>query len=196
MTIKNEDFSEGRLAAEDVEIEILGPEDENQTDMVENFSTEDYLALKSQVGQLEKQNQELLAASQRTQADFDNFRRRTRQEKEDLSKYAAEQLLGAMLPVLDNFERALTANRNAKDINAVITGVEMIFRQFSDTLQREGLSPIECLGQEFDPNLHNAVMQVETDEQPDNSIVEVLQKGYQLHGKVIRPAMVKVARGC
>lgn len=131
----------------------------------------------------------------RMQADFENFRRRARQEKEEMGKYASEQLLIALLPVLDNFERALAVRKESGGEGDFLTGIEMIYRQFQDILFREGLEVIPAKGEQFDPNKHEAVIQVEDDHYPENEIVEELRRGYCLKGKVIRPAMVKVARG-
>lgn len=128
----------------------------------------------------------------RMQADFENFKRRVRQEKEEFYKYASESLMLQLLPVVDNFERALAAGGD--DGKNLLTGIQMIERQLKEVLQKEGLQAIETVGQEFDPNLHDAVMQVESDEYSANTCVEELQKGYRLKDKVIRPAMVKVAQ--
>lgn len=128
----------------------------------------------------------------RMQADFENFKRRARQEKEEFYKYASESLMLQLLPVVDNFERALAAGGD--DAKNLLAGIQMIERQLKEVLQREGLQAIESVGQEFDPNLHEAVMQVESDDYPANTCVEELQKGYRLKDKVIRPAMVKVAQ--
>lgn len=128
----------------------------------------------------------------RCQADFDNFRRRTRQEREDLLKYASEKLIIELLPVLDNFERALAAADNQGQDFA--SGVQMIHRQMQDVLAKEGLQVIAAVGEEFDPNRHEAVMQVESNDLVENTVAEEMLKGYMLQGKVIRPAMVKVAK--
>lgn len=128
----------------------------------------------------------------RMQADFENFRRRTQKEREELIKYASEQLILSLLPVMDNFQRALEAKD--EDPRKVIEGVEMIFRQIEDILVKEGLEPIPAVGEEFDPSRHEAVMQEETSDYPDNTVTQELRRGYNLKGKVIRPAMVKVAR--
>lgn len=135
---------------------------------------------------------EYLQLLQRTQADFENFRRRARQEREEILKYGACRLVENMLPVLDNFERALKAE--GQDLESFLAGVSLIFRQLQDVLQKEGVKPIEAVGTEFDPTKHEAVMGVESPDHPDNTVVEEVQKGYYLHDKVIRPAMVKVAK--
>lgn len=125
----------------------------------------------------------------RVQADFENYRRRTQREKEELYSLAAEQMVLKFLPVLDNLERALKATEG----EGWREGVEMTLRQFRDLLCREGITSIEAEGEPFDPNLHDAVMQVEGD-QEEPLVVEVFQKGYRFRDKVIRPSMVKVSR--
>jgi molecular chaperone GrpE len=126
----------------------------------------------------------------RLQADFDNFRRRTRQEKEELSAIVTERVIGELLPVVDNFERA-TASK-ATDIDTLATGVQMIFKQLHNALTQLGVEPVNAVGTMFDPNQHEAVMRVEDDTQPDGMVVEELQKGYKVNGRVVRPSMVKV----
>lgn len=126
----------------------------------------------------------------RLQADFDNFRRRTRQEKEELSVVVAERIVGQLLPVVDNFERATASP--ATDVNALTTGVQMIFRQLNSALTQLGVEPINAVGNMFDPAQHEAVMRVADASQPDGIVVEELQKGYKLNGRLVRPSMVKV----
>ncbi len=130
----------------------------------------------------------------RVQADYDNFRRRTQKEKEELGKYASAKLVGELLPVFDNFDRALAAAKPEQgEQSSFVKGVEMIFRQFEGVLKAEGLTPMETVGQPFNPEYHQAIMQVESDEYEEGIVVEELQKGYLLKDKVIRPAMVKVS---
>lgn len=128
----------------------------------------------------------------RLQADYDNFRRRTRQEKEEIYKYSSEKLIGAMLPVLDNFDLALAAEGNS--LENFKSGVQMIYKQLLDVLAAEGFAQIPAIGEQFDPLKHEAVLRAESDEHPDNTIIEELRRGYYLKDKVIRPAMVKVAK--
>lgn len=127
----------------------------------------------------------------RLYADFDNFRRRTRQEKEELSNVVAQNLILELLPVLDNFERALNS-LSEEEAAGVGSGVSMIYRQLFGSLEKAGLSVVEAAGKEFDPQYHEAVLRVEDAEQAEGTIVEELQKGYSVKGKVIRPSMVKV----
>lgn len=164
------------------------PETEAQTEATtEIFTLEDLQQqLAKKTAEAEENHNRIL----RVQADFDNFRRRTRQEKADLLNFAGEELITSMLPVLDNFERALSAA--PKDEFA--SGVEMIYRQLKDVLNNQGLETIPAVGEEFDPNYHDAVMQVDSAEHKENTIVQELRRGYILKGKVIRHTMVQVAK--
>ena len=127
----------------------------------------------------------------RLQADFDNHRRRTRQEKEDLSMVVAQNIMLDLLPVVDNFERAL-GSAATQDAATLLLGIDMIHRQFLQVLDKSGLTTVDALGQIFDPQKHDAVMRVEDATQADGTVVEELQKGYAVRGKIIRPSMVKV----
>lgn len=125
----------------------------------------------------------------RLQADFENFRRRTRQEKEDLSAVVTQSILKDLLPMLDNFERALSAEN--KDVEGFHTGVDMIYKQLAAVLKDHGLEVI-ATDAKFDPNFHQAVMRVQDPDKEDDTIAAELQKGYMVKGKVIRPSMVQV----
>jgi len=134
----------------------------------------------------------------RMQADFENFRRRSRQEKDDLARYVTEQLMVNLLQIVDNFERALCmevkeGNQEAFQ-ESFKEGMKMVYRQLNEVLGREGLCPISAVGEQFDPNKHEAVMQEESTDFPDNTVMMELRRGYMLKDKVIRPAMVKVAK--
>lgn len=130
----------------------------------------------------------------RALADFDNYRRRVREEMKQARQLAIEDFLLRLLPVLDNFERAIKAAEEMKDYDALHGGVILILRQLRDVLEKEGVKPIEAEGQEFDPMKHEAVMREDTTEYPDNTIIEEFQRGYVLGDKVLRPSMVKVAK--
>ena len=137
--------------------------------------------------QLKEKNDRIL----RLQADFENFRRRTAKEKEELAAVITQNMLGDLLPLLDNFERAMAVEQT--DGEAFRKGVEMIFTQLKEVLDKNGLEHIEAEGQPFDPNVHQAVMRVENPDVSDGTVTQVLQKGYRAKGRVIRPAMVQVA---
>jgi molecular chaperone GrpE len=148
------------------------------------------------VRQLEAELAELKDRYLRAMADMDNVRRRTEREKEDARKFANEGLLSDLLPVLDNFARALEAAAQTTDFESLKSGVDQIQRQFADVLDRAGLQRIEAVGQAFDPNLHEAIMQVEPqDEQGPHEVVQELRAGYKLNDRVLRPTLVKVTSG-
>ena len=169
---------------ENIEENNIEPDVENAADdkgQVEERSSED------EVAQL---NDKLL----RLGAEFDNFRKRSKREKEELRKHATENLMVEMLEVCDNFERALHSAKSADDSKSIVEGVEMVLKQFISILEKEGVKKIECKGEEFDPYQHEAMMHIETNEYPDNTIIDVHKPGYMLHSKVIRPVMVTVAK--
>jgi len=129
----------------------------------------------------------------RAQADFDNFRRRTQKEKEELAKYASMKLVTELVPVIDNFERAMATVPEGTESESFSKGIQMIFRQLETVLNNEGLTAMDTVGQPFNPEFHQAIMQVESDEYEEGTVVEEVQKGYMLKDKVLRPAMVKVS---
>lgn len=132
----------------------------------------------------------------RASAEMENLRKRTAKEKEEFAKYAQESLMLNLLPVVDNLERALEAAKNHQgnaDPSTWQEGVNLVLKQFLDTLDKMGVKPIAAEGAPFDPHFHHAVMQVETGEAAEGTVVEVLQKGYLLKDRLLRPAMVKVA---
>ena len=139
---------------------------------------------------LEKEQAVLNDRYLRLCAEYDNFRKRSQKEKDALYGDVKANAVSAFLPVYDNLERAL---KQGTEDEAYRKGVEMIMTQFCTTLEKLGVTPIDCLGEKFDPSLHNAVMHVEDEEKGENEIVEVFQKGFKLGDKVIRFAMVKVA---
>ena len=173
-------------------------ESPDEADMVAESSAETVLpqdiqalAERCRVAELkaEDEHDQLL----RTLADFNNYRRRAREEMDQSRKFAIEDFTIRLLPILDNFERAIKASEELHDFDALHGGVVLILRNLNDVLEKEGVKPIEAEGQQFDPNIHEAVMRMETDDYPDNTIVEELQKGYTLGDKVIRASMVKVS---
>lgn len=148
--------------------------------------------LQDQIKQLETEKEEFKNKYLRTQADFDNFRRRTQKERENDLKYKSQELVSEILPVLDNFNRALQTEVNDEGTQSFVDGVKMVYNQLHQALEKAGVEEIKAENEQFDPNLHQAVMQVKEEGYESNQIVEVLQKGYKLKERVIRPAMVKV----
>ena len=134
--------------------------------------------------------EELTDRLQRTMAEFDNFRKRTEKEKASMYVIGAKEIIEKMLPVVDNFERGLA---NAPEGDPFAEGIQMIYKQLMTTFDEMGVKVIETVGQQFDPNLHNAVMHVDDPEQEDNVIVEEFQKGYTYKDFVVSHSMVKVA---
>lgn len=129
----------------------------------------------------------------RAQADFDNFRRRARIEKEEFLKYASLKIIELLLPIRDNFDRALSSSKETKDVNALVKGLDMVYRQLEQIMEQEGVKPIEAVGQPFNPQFHEAIMQVESEEHEAGIVLEEIVKGYMMKDKVIRPAMVRVS---
>ncbi|SMB90888.1 molecular chaperone GrpE [Desulfonispora thiosulfatigenes DSM 11270] len=156
----------------------------------ENTESTGKVEIVEETNEVDELNQRLLRVS----ADFDNFKRRTREEKASILKYANEKLLIDTLPVLDNFQRAIDVKEPSEEVKKFIEGMDMIYRQLYEVLKKSGLSAIEAKGNEFNPELHDAVMQVENNEVPDNTVIEDLRAGYLYHDKVIRPSMVQVAK--
>lgn len=126
----------------------------------------------------------------RLMAEFQNYKKRTAKEKEDIYSYGSEKIMTALTDVLDNFERALEQGSSDEKY---AEGMNLIFTQFTDALKKCGLEEIEALGEDFDPNFHNAVLMEDSEEYESGKVSCIVQKGYKLNGKVIRPAMVKVA---
>ena len=177
------------MTAETAEEQLV----ENAAEMTPSPETETAEAapVEDKAAALEAELKEKSDRILRLQADFENFRRRTAKEKEELAAVITQNILGDLLPLLDNFERAMAVEQT--DGEAFQKGVEMIFTQLREVLDKHGLQSIEAEEQTFDPNFHQAVMRVEDSDAPDGTITQVLQKGYQAKGRVIRPAMVQVA---
>lgn len=178
-TVEDASEEEGSVEAEQ------GPEGEKNGQAAD---------LENHISELQSELAEMKNRYLRAQADLENFRRRTRKEKEEQAKYAALPLIKALLPALDNLQRALAHSRDGNSTDGLAKGVEMVNRQIFDILEQEGLKPIPAVGEPFNPEYHDAVMQVESDEYESGTVVEELQKGYQLRDRVIRPAMVKVSQ--
>jgi molecular chaperone GrpE len=130
----------------------------------------------------------------RLQAEFENYKKRQARERSESVRSASADLLREFLPILDNLERALAPATDEAQPAAIRTGIEMIVRLFRTTLEKSGVTPIDCLGKSFDPNWMDAVLQVESPEGEDGQVVEIVQPGYLLEGRVLRPAKVNVAR--
>lgn len=128
----------------------------------------------------------------RLRADFDNMRRRNQLDREAAEKYRAQHLLSDLLPVLDNFERALQVEATSEEAASIVKGIEMVYRSLVEATEKEGLQVIKAEGEQFDPNVHQAVMQEQDSEKETGVVIRELQKGYMLKDRVLRPSMVSV----
>lgn len=151
-------------------------------------------ALQSQLAEKTKQAQEFYDRLLRCAADLENLKKRQEKERAELLQFANENLIKELLPVVDNLERALEYGRQHQAPEALQEGVDLVYQGFIKALNRFGVAAIACVGEPFDPTFHNAVMQEETTEVPDCTVTKELQKGYLLHSRLLRPAMVVVAR--
>jgi molecular chaperone GrpE len=146
----------------------------------------------SEIEKLKAERDALLDRVARLQAEFDNARKRAAREQQEFREFAAADVIRNFLPVLDSFERALKAgDSNPSEFR---NGVELIYRQFQDVLQKVGVQPIAAVGQPFDPRIHEAIEMVDTTAVPDHHVLEELQRGYNYKERLLRPAMVRVAR--
>jgi molecular chaperone GrpE len=145
----------------------------------------------SEVEKVKAERDALLDRLARQQAEFDNSRKRASREQQEFREFAAADVIRNILPVLDSFERALKAGGDAGDFRS---GIELIYRQLQDALQKAGVQEIAAVGQPFDPRFHEAIEMVDTTEVPDHHVLEELQRGYKYKDRLLRPAMVRVAR--
>lgn len=151
------------------------------------------VAESAQLEELRRENRELHDRLLRSRADIDNFRKRTEREKQDFYRYALADIMREILPVLDNFERALAAR--AQSAQDILVGVDLIYRQLSDVLGKAGLRAVDEEGVPFDPSIHEAVARDDESPLPAHAVATILQKGYMLNERLVRPAMVRVSTG-
>ncbi|MFT8320517.1 MAG: nucleotide exchange factor GrpE [Bacillus sp. (in: firmicutes)] len=191
-TTNNEEVEQPVNTQEEIVEEVLG---EVETPSNEETNLEENLkAAEAKIAELETKLENEENRYLRLQADFDNSRRRARLDLEAAQTYRAQSLAVDLLPAIDNFERALKMEATGEQSQSLYTGVEMVYRGLLDALKKEGVEPIESVGKEFDPHLHQAVMQEEVEGTEPNIVVDEFQKGYMLKDRVIRPAMVKVSQ--
>jgi molecular chaperone GrpE len=188
---------EQQAAQEDVKVEEtveeVFEEVEASPSNEENVA-EELKAANEKIAELEAKLEEESNRYLRLQADFDNSRRRSRLDMEAAQTYRAQSLVMDLLPSIDNLERALKIEAVDEQTQSLYTGVEMVYRGILEALKKEGVEAIEAVGKEFDPHLHQAVMQEEVEGTDSNIVVDEFQKGYKLKDRVIRPAMVKVSQ--
>ena len=183
---------------DDVEMDASVEEVSENTETVEESvesepvvadNTDQLRDLEVQVETLKSRNDQLM----RVAADFENYKRRQEREKEEMAKYAGQQVVANLLPVIDNFERALQAE-NAQDPASFVEGIRMIQKQLVDVLTKANVAVVEAKGQPFNPEFHEAIASEVNDEVEDETVLEEFQKGYIMHGRLIRPAIVKVSK--
>jgi len=162
----------------------------NQTTPPESATAAELDQLRIERDGLRVERDDLRDTLLRRQAEFDNFRKRTERERAEQSQYASMEVVGDLLPILDDFERALAADSSSPEY---AKGVQMIYQRMGESLKKTGLEPIEATGKPFDPHLHQAIERVETNDAPDNTVLGEFQRGYHFKGKLLRPSMVKVA---
>lgn len=171
------------------------PEEPEEKPLSEEELRELVAVQQASLDRLEQEKVELVDRALRLQADFENFRRRTREEAARVADQASEKILLELLPVLDNLERAVAFGVGSEGEGSLLSGVKMVLRQLQDLLAKWEVRPIPAVGESFDPTRHEAIMQVEASEDyPSGTVVEELQKGYMFKGKVLRPSLVKVAQ--
>ncbi|SFM46164.1 nucleotide exchange factor GrpE [Thermodesulforhabdus norvegica] len=176
---------EQQVDAQEVEAEA------EAKDPYKDISREELIELLKQKDQkIARLNEKIL----RMAAEMDNTRKRLERERNEAVAYANEQILRELLPVIDNLERAISHANSETDPKALLEGVEITLRSFLSTLERFGCTPFESVGKPFDPSYHEAIMQQETEEYPENTVLQEYQKGYMLKDRLLRPAMVVVAR--
>lgn len=185
--------SEREMAGLDLEHELPpadGDENSSGTTAGET-ATGDASGTGTELQKLKAERDSLLDRLARAQAEFENARRRATKEQQDFREYAAADAIRPLLPVLDSFERALQVKSDPGDFRG---GVELIYKQLQDALAKVGVRAIPAKGEIFDPHVHEAIEMVETSDAPDHVVLEELQRGYKIKDRLLRPAMVKVAK--
>ena len=167
--------------------------DAPETPTAEHTGDSDVRQLQDRLQAAEEERDKFKDLYQRARADFDNYQKRSQRDQAQERKFAHGNLALDLLPVIDNFDRATAAAQQAGEKGPLVQGVAMVQAQLLDLLRRDGITPIDALGQPFDPNLHQAVMQQPSAEQPPGTVLEVLEKGFLIHDRVLRPARVVVS---
>ncbi len=177
----------------DEESEEESEEESDEDEETDSSGKKKFGRKKERKDKKDEKIEELTDRLTRQMAEFDNFRKRTEKEKSQMYEIGAKDIINKILPVVDNFERGLEGLEEENKEDPFVQGMEMVYKQFMDTLDGIGVKPIEAVGKEFDPDYHNAVMHVEDEEVGENIVVEELQKGYTYRDSVVRHSMVKVA---
>jgi molecular chaperone GrpE len=181
----------GQTGGEEIEV-VPSPEEKQTGKGTEEIQID---VLKEQLEKSEQQCKEIEDRLLRMAADFDNYKKRTAKEFANLVKYSNESLITRLCDTLDNFERALDSAKNSTDFDGFHQGIELIYNHLKDILEKEGLKEIKTKGEKFDPYIHEAISQIESDEFPEGVIVEEISKGYILNDRVIKAPKVIVSMG-
>jgi len=185
---------EERMEVGRCEGDAAGDEAKGPTDKAEDGAPQEDLA--ARLAAAEEQARDNYDRLLRVSAEFENFRKRTTREMRDVVHYANEKLAKEMLTVVDNLERAIeSATTNHAQDDSLLKGVHLTLAETLKILERHHVAPIKSLGEPFDPNYHQAMLQTEAADQPPNTVVDELQKGYMIHGRLLRPALVAVSKG-
>lgn len=186
----DEESTQAAEKAKDTDVNEAKSEDDASADADEKKG----LFKKKKKDKKDEQIEELNDRLKRQMAEFENFRKRSEKEKSQMFDMGAKTIVEKILPVIDNFERGLAAVPDDKKDDPFITGMDKVYKQMLTELDAAGVKPIECVGQEFDPDFHNAVMQVENDELESGTVAQELQKGYMYKDSVVRHSMVSVVQ--
>lgn len=163
-----------------------------ETEEISAEPAEETNDLQAEVDRLQEEVENEQNKYLRLLADYENFKRRSAKDREEAEKFRSKALLSDLLPVLDNFERALAAEAENEKNESLLKGIRMVYNTLLEAVKREGLEEVKSVGEPFDPNIHQAVMQEKDDSQEPGTVLQEFQKGYTLKGRVLRPAMVKV----
>lgn len=188
-----EEQSEVNLTEEQEGAEAVAKEDQVHTDFSEEELADEPMLTDSETPGVHEELAESKDRLLRLAAEYDNYRKRTIREKEELARYASASLMEKLLPVLDTIERGVLFNEKAESLESVKEGLIKVHKQLFDILNKEGLDTIAEAGEPFDVNLHMAVMQETSDQYPDQTVMQVFEKGYRLKDKILRHAKVKVS---
>jgi molecular chaperone GrpE len=186
---------------DDIQIEVIGldegpssldSDEATEAEALPSVSSQEILGMEKQIEELRKEKDEMYDRLLRKHADFENFRKRIERDKREFQTYVLSEFFSELLVILDNFERALLHSDDPSG-SEYRKGIELIYRQLRDTMEKKGLKAIQTQGQPFDPNFHEAIAREQRNDLPENTILDELQKGYMFQNKLLRPAMVKVS---
>ena len=178
-----------------LEKDSVSDAEENESQIDDGAEAEPTVSFEEEFAKLKAEYEERYDQMLRKIAEYDNAKKRADRRAEEASKYAVEGVIKDIIPVIDSVERAVESTNESKDFDALSEGVQLIHKQLLDSLQRRSVNPIDTIGENFDPTLHEAIMHVESEDVPENAVIEEYQRGYTLHDRVIRPSMVSVSKG-